>query len=543
MEFWAFAFFGDDQVKQNQIFDYIIVGAGSAGCVLANRLSDVSSNRILLIEAGGDDRSILIQMPAACGMAARDPRFDWGYIGEPEPHCDGRQILEHRGRVLGGSSAINGMVANRGNPKDYDGWANEGLPEWGYEKCLPYFRKMETSDKGKSEWRGDNGPQTIETCKATHPLHQAFLKAGQQAGYLVTSDQNGEQHEGFHIAQSFTRNGQRCSAAKAYLHPVMKRDNLTVLMNTLAHKIQFDGKRAVAVLTEKHGEQIRYEASREIILCGGAINSPQLLLLSGIGDPAHLADHNITTVASVPAVGQNLENHQIVPITYATPKGVSLAQKFKGLGKYRVGLEWIFLKSGLGASTICETGCFFKSSPDVDYADLQHEFYAMTADMGDPVANFDDGFMFSMGLMRPESRGHVMLKSGNPNHYPSILYNFFATEGDRRTMINGVKRTREMAAQPAFDGLRHEELAPGKDEQSDDEILSWLRANASTEYHPSSTCRMGTGENSVTNTDGLVHETDALRVVDASIMPHNVTANLNAPVTMMAEKLADVIMR
>jgi len=522
-------------------YDYVIVGAGSAGCVLANRLTEDPKIKVLLIEAGGSDKNLMIQMPAAFAMAARNKKFDWGYLSEPEVNCDNRQILEHRGRVLGGSSSINGMVANRGNPKDYDDWARGGLSDWSYTKCLPYFRKMETFDKGPNEWRGGDGPQWIETAKADHPLDQAFLKAGSQAGYSFTNDQNGETHEGFHVAQSFTRSGKRCSAARAYLYPAWNRPNLEVVTNCMVNRIEFDGRRAVRVCLERGEHVFNYEASREIILCCGAINSPQLLMLSGVGRSTHLRDHGITCVADVPAVGENLENHVIAAVMYGSPSGVSLAEQLNGWRKYRVGLQWLLFKNGIGASTMSETGCFFKSSDSVEYADLQHEFYALTSLINEDISNFGGGFMFSMGLMRPLSKGTIRLKSSNPKAHPELKYNFFSNSLDEKAMIDGLHKTREMASQAAFDGLRTVETSPGPSVNSDKEISSWLRANATTEYHPCSTCRMGTNENSVTDTNGLVHETDGLRVVDASIMPGNVTANLNAPVLMIAEKLADAI--
>ena len=522
-------------------FDYVVVGAGSAGCVIANRLSEDASVRVLLLEAGGKDRSLYIHMPAAASAAARDPRITWGYVTEPEPFLDGRNIAEIRGRVLGGSSSVNGMIANRGNPRDYDAWAQEGLPQWSFSHCLPYFRKMETFDRGASDYRGGDGPQHIETCPADNPLDQAFIAAGQAAGHPFTEDQNGRQHEGFHIAQSFTRKGVRWSTAAGYLKPAMDRPNLTVRTGALAQRVDFSGQRAVGVTYTRRSALEHAEVEREVILCGGAINSPHLLLLSGVGDAQQLAEHDIALVAHVPSVGQHLEDHLIVPIQFTARKPVSIARRLTPIGRMLLGLEWIFLKTGLGTSVFCETGCFFRSSESVDYADLQHEFYAVRAAIGEAKKNFADGFMFSLGLMRPKSRGAVRLKSANPREHPAIRFNYLEAASDCRVMVDGVRRTREMAVQSEWDALRGSELTPGPDVQTDAEILAWVRSAGSTEYHPCSTCRMGVDEQSVTDTVGRVHGVEGLRIVDASIMAHNVTANLNAPVIMLAEKLADAI--
>ena len=523
-------------------YDYVIVGAGSAGCVMANRLSADPSVRVLLLEAGGKDTSLYIHMPASASIASRDPRITWDYETDPEPNLDHRTITEIRGRVLGGSSSVNGMVANRGNPRDYDGWSSQGLPEWSFAHCLAYFRKMETFDGGADDYRGGEGPQHIETCAADNPLDQAFVEAGKEAGYPFTEDQNGRQHEGFHIAQKFTHNGVRWSTASGYLKPVLARPNLTVLTNALAHRVVFSERRAVAVEYSRNGTVCQVDVEREVILCGGAINSPHLLLLSGVGDAQQLAEYDVPLVAHVPSVGRYLEDHMIVPIQFATTKPVSLARHLTRFGRLRLGIQWLLFKTGLGASNFCETGCFFRGSEALDYANLQHEFYPLRADIGAEEKNFADGFMFSMGIMRPASRGMVRLKSADPTRHPTIRFNYLEAPGDCREMVDGIHRTREMAAQGAWDEFRGPELSPGPAVQTDAEILAWLRSIGATEYHPCSSCRMGVDEMSVTDAAGRVHDVEGLRVIDASIMPNNITANLNAPVIMMAEKLSDVVL-
>jgi len=433
------------------------------------------------------------------------------------------------------------MVANRGNPRDYDGWSNQGLPNWSFAHCLPYFRKMESFDRGADEYRGDDGPQYIETCPADNPLDRAFVESGVQAGFPHTEDQNGRRHEGFHVAQRFTHKGVRWSTATGFLKPALSRSNLTVLTDTFVHRVLFSERRAVGVEGMSDGVLRRLEADREVILCGGTINSPHVLLLSGIGDAQALAEHDVPLVSHVPSVGRHLEDHLIVPIQFSTTKPVSTARKLNTLGRMTLGLQWMLFKTGLGTSNFCETGSFFRSSDDVDYANLQHEFYALRAISGADEKNAEEGFMFSLGIMRPESRGRVQLKSANPDEHPAIRFNYLEAQSDCAVMIDGVRRTREIAAQKAWDELRGEELTPGPHAETDEEILAWIRSAGSTEYHPCSTCRMGTDENSVTDHTGLVHDVEGLRVVDASIMPNNVTANLNAPIIMMAEKIADLI--
>ncbi len=538
-------------------YDFIIVGGGSAGSALANRLSADPANRVLVLEAGRPDYpwDVYIHMPAALTFPIGNRFYDWGYESEPEPHLNGRRIYHARGKVLGGSSSINGMIFQRGNPMDYERWAaGPGMADWDYAHCLPYFKKMEAclARSGTDEFRGGDGPLVLERGPATGPLFQAFFEAVQQAGYPLTADVNGYRQEGFAPFDRNIHRGRRLSAARAYLHPVMTRRNLTVRCRAFATRIIFEGTRAVGVefrqggrsaLGARGGGTSRLVRGREIILCGGAINTPQLLQLSGVGPAGLLEGLGVHVVAGLPGVGENLQDHLEVYVQYGSKKPVSVAPALKWRNRPMVGARWLFLRRGPGATNHFEGGGFVRSNDDVAYPNLMYHFLpiAIRYDGSKPAGGH--GYQVHIGPMYSDSRGSVRIVSRDPRVHPALRFNYLSTPTDRREWAEAIRITRHILNQPAFGEFNAGELSPGKEVATDEEVLDWVRRDAETALHPSCTCKMGTGPDAVTDPATLrVHGLHGLRVVDASVMPYVTNGNIYAPVMMVAEKSADLIL-
>jgi len=529
-------------------YDYIIVGAGSAGCVLANRLTENGAHRVLLIEAGGSDRSLYIQMPAALAIPMNTRRWNWGYASEPEPHLNNRRLNCPRGLGLGGSSSINGLVYVRGNPHDFERWAEEGARGWAYADVLPYFKRAESRAGGGDAYRGgeDNGggPLSVTYGSLKNPLNQAWLDAARQAGYQLTEDYNGYRQEGFGAMEMTVRDGARCSAAKAYLRPAMTRPNLRVVPHALATGIVFEGIRAVGVRFERAGETHVAKAAREVILAGGPINSVQLLKLSGIGPADELNTHGIATVADRPGVGANLQDHLEFYFQMACTQPVTLYKHANRLGKALVGLEWLLTRKGLGASNHFETCGFIRSRAGIKYPDIQYHFFPMAINYDGSSLATEHGFQAHVGSMRSKSRGAVTLRSANPREHPKICFNYMSHPDDWEEMRACVRLTREIFQQPAFAPWRGREIQPGAEVTSDEAIDAFLRDHLESALHPSCTCKMGAVEDplAVLDPELRVIGTERLRVVDSSVMPSITTGNLNAPSIMIGEKGADHIL-
>ncbi|SET15773.1 choline dehydrogenase [Paracoccus homiensis] len=522
--------------------DYVIVGAGSAGCALAYRLTEAGKT-VTLIEYGGSDIGIFIQMPGALSYPMNMPRYDWGFSTVPEEHLGGRRLVTPRGKVIGGSSSINGMVFVRGNRKDYDHWEDSGAAGWGYADVLPYFQRMESWHGGTSAWRGSDGPLHITRGKRKNPLFNTFIEAGHQAGWPRNDDYNGEHQEGFGPMEATIYKGRRWSAANAYLRPAKKTGKLT-LIRGLARRVLFEGKRAVGVEIDRKGQIEQIKAGREVILAASSINTPKLLMLSGIGPAQHLRDNGIEVRVDRPGVGSNLQDHLEVYMQYKSLKPVSLYTYYNLLGKSRVGVEWILQKTGLGASNQFESCGFIRSSDKADYPDIQYHFLPLAVRYDGKAAAKGHGFQAHVGPMRSKSRGTVRLTSNDPLTAPKIHFNYMSHDEDWEEFRACVRHTRKIFGQPAFSAYCGDEIQPGADVQSDEQIDAFIREHAESAYHPCGTARVGAADDpdAVVDPELRVIGVEGLRVADSSIFPRITNGNLNGPSIMTGEKAADHIL-
>ena len=526
-------------------FDFIIVGGGSAGCVLANKLSADRQNKVLLLEAGPESKSLKLRIPAAVLSNLNSTKFNWAFQGEPEKHLMGRRIQHDRGKTLGGSSSINGMVFIRGHAMDFDGWQQAGCIGWGYENVLPYFKRMENYSAGGDTFRGSAGPLYVQRPNPDNPLVKAFIYAGQQAGYPVTDDINGYRQEGFGLLDSSVYQGERWSTVRAYLDPIRNRSNLKIITGAHVHKLKFIGRLVSGVIYEDQARRIhKVNARKETILSAGAICSPQVLMLSGIGPSQHLEEFGINVIANLQGVGQNLNEHPDFVIKYRCKKPVTLWPKTRPLAKAIAGIQWLFSKSGICASNQFEVVACLRSSAGVEYPDIQLTLTPIAVDDKTWSTLPEHAFQIHIGLMRARSRGRVELRSSDPMAPPKIFVNYLSDPWDRDTMHKGVKLAREIVDQPAMSEFAGDEIFPGRGIKNSDEIDECLNSHVTTQWHLSGTARMGSenDKSAVVDPVGRVHGIGGLRVIDASIMPTVTNGNINSPTIMIAERLSDEIL-
>lgn len=523
--------------------DFVIIGSGSAGSAMAYRLSEDGKHSVIVIEFGGSDIGPLIQMPSALSIPLNMSLYDWGFASEPEPHLGGRVLATPRGKVIGGSSSINGMVYVRGHARDFDHWAEEGAAGWGFADVLPYFKRMEDSDGGEDGWRGHGGPLHVQRGSRRNPLYGAFVEAGRQAGFELTDDYNGSKQEGFGPMEQTIRGGRRWSAASAYLKPALGRKNVS-LVKGFARRVIIENQRAIGVEIEAHKQIQVVKARREVIVAASSINSPKILMLSGIGPAEHLRENGIAVVADRPGVGRNLQDHMELYIQQESTKPITLNSVLNPFSKALIGAQWLFFRTGLGATNHFEAAAFVRSRAGVDYPDIQYHFIPAAVRYDGKAAAKSHGFQAHVGPMRSKSRGSVTLRSPDPQSKPVIRFNYMSHPDDWTEFRHCIRLTREIFGQSAFDAYRGKEISPGPHVQSDDDLDVFIRDHAESAYHPCGTCKMGRADDlmSVVDPECRVIGVDGLRVADSSIFPRVTNGNLNAPSIMTGEKASDHIL-